>query len=252
MTQLETMQNTEVIDTSVSFSSAPVLFVGYEEIKAQAQMVADYINSVEVTPENIQDVKKDLASARKITTELDTRRKAIKKEILHDYTIFEEQIKEIKAIVDDADSVLRDKVRVLEEADRQKKKEQIREIWDKRFGQYELAQYGQYFDVWLRPVHLNKTASMKSIEADMVEWLESHEKDMDTLSGMDDEYLVEYLGCLDLAEAIQNVNFRNEIRSSLNTEDPDEDKATFIIIGKKNIKLAEMLLTENEIEFTRR
>ena len=85
----------------------------------------------------------------------------------------------------------------------------------------------------------------------MVKWLEDRQRDIDTLKSMDNEYTVEYIDSLDLASTIAAVNHRHEIRNAVSEDEDTEDTATFIIKGKKDIKLTETLLTENEIEYRR-
>ena len=89
----------------------------------------------------------------------------------------------------------------------------------------------------------------------MVEWLEKTDKDLKSIESMDKEYLIEYLNCLDLSEAITATNIRMGIRSEIDKDEEDEgDEATaaFIVTGEKDIKFTEMLLKENGIEFIKR
>ena len=239
------------LENDIQFKPAVIQFPSYEELKENAIALAERISQVEVTEENVKTVKKDLAQVRKIVTELHNRRKLVKAEILKDYNTFEMQIKEIDGIITEAENTVRMQAREIEEQERQQKHDAIRQIWDKRVGQYTISAYGDFFERWLQPAHLNKTASMTAVEKDMVNWLETRQRDIDTLRAMDGEYFVEYIDSLDLASSIAAVNHRREIRNTVSEDVDVEDTATFIIIGKKNIKLTESLLKENEIEFRR-
>ncbi len=243
----------------VTCNKALIKFPAFEHYKQQAQQIAGYINSLVLTDDNIKDVKKDLAAARKLTDGLDKKRIQIKNAILEDYVEFESQVKELQGIIKEAEGTLRTKVRELEEEERQAKKAQIRKIWDKRYPLYEISQYltpDDAFRSWITPQHLNKSVSIKSIEKEMVEWLEGTNKDLATVKTMGDSYLVEYIGCLDLAEAISAANLRNEIKMEIERgeyeEVSDETTATFIITGDKNIRLTELLLRDNDIEYRKR
>lgn len=90
----------------------------------------------------------------------------------------------------------------------------------------------------------------------MVEWLEATDKDVSTVKSMGDDYLIEYIGCLNLPDAISAVNLRNEIKMEIEQgeyeEITSETTATFIITGDKNIKLTELLLKDNDIEYRKR
>lgn len=237
-------------EDSVTFKPAEIRFPAFGQLKDNALELADRISKVEVTEDNIKTVKKDLAQVRKLVTELNNRRKLIKSEILRDYNTFETQIKEIDGIIASAEELVRTQVKVIEEQERARKYDAIRDIWDKRIGQYTLSNYGDFFERWLQPHYLNKTETMKSIESDMVAWLEARQRDMDVLMEMDGEYFVEFIDSLDLAGSIAIVNHRKEIRNVVTPED-DIETAVFIITGSKDIKLTESLLKENEIEYRR-
>ena len=253
----------EVWDTSkpdVTFEPAKITFPALGFYMQQAEKIADYINSIEVTEDNIKDVKKDLAAARKVTKALSDRRIAIKKEILSDYEVFEQQVKDLSAVIDVAEDELREKVNALEEKEREEKLADIEELWGKRINLYQISELDpNAFDVWFDQRYLNKTVTMKTVETEMVEWLEATEKDIEACKSMDDEVLIEYLGTYDLAKAIQNVNERERLREMI-TEECDEEEddfesepsAIFMVIGAKDIKLTEMILKENNINYRRK
>lgn len=240
------------LENSVRYTPSIVEFPHYEMLKSQAITLADHISKIIVTEDNVKEVKKDLATIRKAVVELNGRRISVKKAILEPYTVFEKQVKEIDEIISDAESIVREQTRQLDEAERDKKCEEIRELWDKRSSQYTIAQYGDFFEKWLTPQHLNKSTTMKSIEDDMVDWLENREKDISTLSAMGAEYLVEYLKTIDMALAIATVIENETIKTAISSIEDSEESAIFIIKGKKNIKLAEIVLNENEIEYRRK
>lgn len=245
----------------VTFTSAMVNFNEFEYYKAQCEKVAEYISSLVLTDDNVKDVKKDLAAARKITDALNSKRIEVKKIILTDYMTFEAQVKELQNIIKGAEDSLRSKVRELEEEERSQKKEQIKAIWGKRWQMCGLSQYLDcdkvFEEYWLKPQHLNKSTSIKAVEKDMTAWMDSTDKDLETVESMDDEYLVEYLSCLDLAESIKAINFRKGIKAEVERVSGVDDMeaevtAAFIITGDKDIKLTELLLKENEIDYIRR
>ena len=250
----------EVWDTSkpdVTFEPAKITFPAMSFYMVQAEKIANYIKGLEVTEDNVKDVKKDLAAARKVTKALSDRRIAIKREILRDYEVFEQQIKDLSAVIDDADIELREKVNELERQEQRAKLKKIEEIWGKRIGMYQIGDLDpNAFDMWFDQRYLNKTVTLKSVEDEMVEWLESTEKDIEACRSMDDEVLIEYLGTYNLAKAIQNVNEREQLREMLSedSEDDDEEERTaiFLITGDKDIKLTEMILKENNINYRRK
>lgn len=234
----------------VSFAVAPVSFPAFELYKQQAQEVAEYIGSLEVTEDTVKDVKKELAKCRKVTDELNKRRITIKKQILEEFGDFEAQVKELIFIVDGADSQLRAKVRQMEEAEREEKKAQIRAIWDARVCLYRINDLCDAFDRFLTPKHLNKTTSLKNVEKAMIDFLEQTQKDLEVLAAMGPEYEAEYVTCFDLAKTIAAVNDRKVREETVKVTQEDGDpSATFVVKGAKDIKLAKMLLDENGINY---
>ena len=211
---------------------------------------------MEATEENIKETKKTLAKARKLTDRLNQARVTMKKEILKNYTVFEGQVKEIIGIIDDADKEVRAKVKDMEEAEREKKKQALFDLWLKRVPSYDydilVAVLPDAFDRWLSPKHLNKTTSMKSIEADMTEWIKKTLSDIYTLKDMGDDYLEAYSYTGDVAKAITQVRQREDFLDTihgLKEEDIEEPSQTFIVYGWDNISKAEDLLRRNEIKF---
>ena len=237
-------------ENGVLWSPAKIDFPGYEDYKAMAYDIAKYINEVELTEDNLKEVKQTLADARKVTEGLNRRRIDIKKEINSEYSEFEKAIKELCGIIDDADQKLRDKVRKVEEAEREAKRDEIIKIWNKRVIHYRINDFfAEAWEMWLTPQHLNKSTSMKSIETDMVEWLEETEAAFNVLDNMEPEYTAEYLSCFNLAEAIKRVNNRNDMVDLARVTQDGQNIAHFIVKGEKDIKLAELLLKQNGINF---
>lgn len=243
-------------ESDVTYDIPQVHFPAYEEYKAKATAVADYIGSMTVSAENIKETKATLAKARKLTDKLTRARIDMKKAILQNYTVFEGQVKEIVEIVAAADSELRGKVKELDEAEREAKKEQIRELWNTRTSMYPIIEkvLPDAFDRWMSPKLLNKTTSMKTVESDMTEWLRTTMAEIDTVMGMGEEYVTAYSRIGNLADAIQEVQTQAKAAEAISricreeTEE-EEPSETFLVYGAKDIALAERLLTENNINF---
>ena len=253
MEELIVSPDTQVSEQiNINFTLPDIKFEGYETCMKKAHEVADYIGGIELTEDNVQEVKQTLANSRKVVNALEDRRIAIKKQILEPYRTLELQIKSITQVVDDADSNLRSQVREMEEKDRARKQTELEDIWNKRIALYAFNKYiDNAFEKWLQPEYLNKTTSFKKAEDEMVTWMERVEKDIAAVLAMSDskEIMAEYSNTLDLAGSIEAVKRQAEYKKKVFTA---EDEATFIIKGKANIKLVEMLLKENSINYMRR
>lgn len=247
MSELMNLINVEVHQGSIKFPS-------YQDLKTQAEEVARIVSETEVTDDNIKESKKMIAAVNKSVAELEARRITIKKAILEPYNEFEKQIKEIVGIVKEADGIVRDQVRALEEIEREEKITLIEDIWNKRIEHYSFKGIFTFED-FLRPNHMNKTNTLKKIEAEMVEFLEAVKRDYEVINTMSDSYeiLNEYTDCKDLAISIQIVNERKEKVKSIEskTETKKDPVTIFIVEDNKDAKLTEMLLKENKIRFTK-
>src|SRR5690625_3969254 len=209
-----------------------VEFNGFEKLKQEALQLSEQIQQVEVTDENIQSSKKLLAAVNKRVKEMEDRRISIKKEMLEPYNEFERQVKEIVNIVKDADNLVREQVRGLEEQERMEKREKIKEIFDKRIKQYTFSEVFT-FDHFITPKHLNKSSSIKSVESEMVDLLEKKESDMKVIDNLPNRHdvLMEYIDTKDLSVAINIVNDREAWKKQISTKVPDkqEKKEVFLI-----------------------
>lgn len=242
------------IKDGIKVTQGMVSFPAYETLKAQATQVAEIIRNTEVTEDTIKDAKKALAAANNAVKELEARRIAIKKELLIPYDEFETQVKEIVTIVKDADAEVRAQVRHLEEDERDRKEGEIRNLWDLRFRPYENTLSFLTFEDFLTPQHLNKTETMKKVEASMTDWLEARRRDVEVIKEMPDSIgiLTEYRSCLDLTLAVSTVQSRNKVAEQIQKVMPTPTKTTvtvFIIQDEKDAKIAELMLKQNNIAY---
>lgn len=239
----------------VTYEIPAVRFPTYEEYLEKANAIAAYIGTLEVNEENIKETKHTLAEARKLTDRLTNERIRMKKDILQNFTTFEDQVKAIVTVIDKADKELRTKVKELEEAEREEKKNRIREIWDKRMAVSPeiIKVIPDAFDRWLSPKHLNKSTPMKTVEAEMTEWIRKTSADVETVSSMGEEYVAAYSKTGDLSKAINEVKMWQEsieLAKDVMSEQQIE-MAVFTVYGTKDIALTERLLKENEIIYRR-
>lgn len=234
-----------------------IQFDGFEKIKASAELLADHIQNVEVTENNVKESKKLLAAVNSEVKKLDSQRIQIKNEMLVPYQSFETQVKEIVKIVKDADESVRMQVRELEEAERDKKKEAIKRLFNKRIQMYEFKNLFT-FDDFLEPKYLNKTMSMNKVETSMINWLTKIDDDLVAIEKMDynDEILAEYQCCQSLAISVKRVQDRHEQveknkKVTYNEQAKKVSKSSFVFTLKneKDAKLVEMFMETNNIKF---
>lgn len=229
-----------------------IKFDEYELFKAQATELSGFISSIEVNDENIKLTKKVIAKVNKQVKALEDHRIAIKKEVLIPYDTFEKQVKEIVGIVKDADTLVRSQIRELEEIERSNKAQLVEEIWDDRYSMYDFEFLK--LDDFLTPQHLNKSTTMKSIEADMVTFLEKVNQDLGVIAGLPNKLEVfrEYIETLDLSEAMRLVQEHDERQSKAEViinENIDKLEYSFKVFSSEDMELTKSLLTKSNIVF---
>lgn len=232
----------------------------YLDLKKQAEELAENIRSVTVDEENIKQSKRLLAEVNKRCKELDDRRIKIKNLMAEPYKEFEAQVKEIVAIVKEADEVVRQQVKQLEEEERQEKHSLLEDLFNKRIVHYSFRDLFSFKD-FLKPKHLNKTASINSVENEMVDFFEKLSRDLKAIEKMQNakSVLSLYLDTKDLAAAItlqqqkEEQERRIEQAQALKPE-PAANKISHLVSvhchSEKDLKFLTMLLDENEFEYT--
>ncbi len=198
--------------SDIAFKPCVIDFPDFEVFEQQAYRIADEIDKIEVNEDNIKLVKKDLATIRKGINTLDNRRKEIKKEVIKPLTAFENQVKQLIQIISDAESVVRDQTRKLEENEREERFKVVLDLFNKRNAIYNF----EFVTVenFITPQHLNKGTSTNKVELEMVDWFEKIKRDLDAITVLDeeDDVLAYYIDCLDLTTAISQVNKQKQMK----------------------------------------
>ena len=260
---MENLNLPSVPETLLSIQVGQVNFPMYQELKDRANEILDYMNTVVVTEDTVKANKKLVAELSKVSKRLDTERKNAKKAILAPFEQAEAEIKEINAIIAQADNAVRSQIRELEEMERAEKEESLLQEWNNRIDSYPNVKELFGFDAWLKPTHLNKTTSNKKCIEDMAQWLEQTKRDIEFIKTQKDEediprYLNKYAQTLDVIYAIQLVEKEIEYEQQLKQAPRSEQKPVMsesipsIVIkieGTANIIAAKKVLKENGIEY---
>ncbi|EAC9742602.1 DUF1351 domain-containing protein [Listeria monocytogenes] len=233
-----------------------ILFPAYKKIKSDSLLLAQQIENIEVTEENVKQSKKLLAAVNKEVKNLESERISIKKEMLEPYNEFEKQVKEIVSIVKTADEMVRQQVTQIEEEEREDKKLVLKRLFEKRIRMYDFKTYFT-FDDFIENRHLNKSLSINKIESEMVKWLTKIETELKVIETMPyaDEIIAEYKETKDLAVSAQIVSDRHKaqevIKEAKNDIKDDQlhTKITFTLFDEKDVKLVEMFMQQNKIKF---
>ena len=133
-----------------------------EEVKAWvAARVQDY-KSIAYTADQVKDMKKDRAELNKLRTAFEDERKRLKKACMEPYNRFEQQVKEVTALIDEPIQLIDSQLLEIEERRKQEKKKAIEELFQ-TIGFQNFVTLERIAD----PKWLNATVSLGKIEEQM-------------------------------------------------------------------------------------
>jgi len=227
--------------TEIRIENGLIRFDNYQLYRQKAEEARDYLLTLDVSPESEQECKRIVATARKISDQLNQEKIRIKKKVLEPYTAFEDEVKEIIGIITEGENVARDKLKAIDDRRREEKKEEIRRIWDARCGSFISGAY-LTFEHFLQDRHLNKTVPISEVEHEMVVFLMDKSDDIQYLSEKPrgEEYIEEYGKCLNPLKAMQAVDRRHEAIKATSSE----PYMVIRITGKADVILAKQMLKD--------
>lgn len=171
-----------------------------EEVKAWvAARVQDYKN-IAYTEDQVKDMKKDRADLNKLRTAFESERKRLKKVCMEPYNLFEQQVKEVVALIDEPIQLIDSQLYELEERRKQQKKKDIEALFD-TIGFQTFVTLDNIFDQkWL-----NVSVSLGKIEEQMKSIMYKIGTDVATIGNLPEfsfEAMEVYKKTLDLNKAI--------------------------------------------------
>ena len=130
-----------ISQNSVEFTPVKVDFKDYEYIKSSAERLNIELKGREVTEDNVQESKKLVAEVRKQFNALDQMRKDTEKEVMAEFNVFKDQVKEIGSIIGEGEDVVRSQIRELDDTQREAKREKVKELWEDHAGRYKFTSW---------------------------------------------------------------------------------------------------------------
>lgn len=177
-----------------------VISFNFEELKTEITKKADLYKNMVYTDETVKEAKADKAKLNKFINALEDKRKEVKRQCLQPYEVFERQIKELVAIVDEPVRLIDSHIKDFEDRKKAEKLETIKEYWD-NVERPEWLTCNQIFDKrWL-----NATVSLNKVYEAIQERLAKINVDIETIDKLPEfsfEALEVYKQTLDLSQAI--------------------------------------------------
>lgn len=149
-----------------TFEAAKVSFNSVELKANLNQMLDEYKNAV-VIKENEYLMKTHKANLNKLIKQIDSFRLETKKVLMKDITEFENECKELKALVESVTLPITAQLNELEELRKEEVTNVVLDLIDEAIADYELTNPTYSNELTVYDKYLNKTTSMKSIKDDI-------------------------------------------------------------------------------------
>ena len=181
----------------------PVVF-NYEELKAGlTTALADYKDRV-YDETMIAEAKSDTAKLNKLKKALSDERVSRKKDFMKPFETFEEQVKELCGMIDEATSGIKAQLDTYEQKRIEEKRTAIREMFSEIASEYDSLDFITLEKIY-NPKWENKSVTDKAIATEITEVFEKAVKDLEIISKMPNfsfEAKEVYKTTLDLNKAI--------------------------------------------------
>ena len=162
--------------------------------------------SLVYTDENIKEAKADRAALNKFSKALNDGKKDVKKMMLEPYSVFEDQVKELIAIVDEANANIDSQVKAYDQKKREEKLIKVEDIYNRTFASAEELKEILTFKRVFKESYLNVTTTLKSITNEMEHMRDSVRHDLEVINAETGEYQFEmkqkYIETLNITEAL--------------------------------------------------
>lgn len=210
------MYDLALVNHEIQLKENKIELIGYDQLVKQLDQLGEYLLSIEVTEENIQENKRLVAQVRKACDQLNKERIAFKKNYLEPLETLEQQVKTIDKKASEFEAAVRIQIREIEEKEREDKKNEINKLFSKKartYGNDDLYP----FEDFLNNRYLNKSYSMNKIEQEMTAWFENRENDINALISYSESIpqdketvITQYLLLQDVGQTISHFTRENE------------------------------------------
>ena len=190
-----------------------------EELEAAVrQKMANYENVV-YTEDNMKQAKADRAELNGLIKDIEDRRKIVKKIINEPYILFEAELKDILALIQEPVGLIDKQVKAFEDQQKEEKKSKIRAAYDEVIGDLEsVLPFDKVFD----NRYLNQTYKLATAQADIKSKVEKVRTDLETIDSLESKYKLNakdvYIKTLDLSKALAENKRLSDLEEKLEAE----------------------------------
>lgn len=159
-----------------------------DEIKKAVISITEQYKGLAYTEEQLQEAKKDRAMLNAMKKDISDRRIQVKKALLEPYDVFESEVKEVVALIDEPIEMIGKQIEAYEDKVRDEKNTALAQFFYENIGELsEVVSYDRIFN----PKWLNKTASLSSCKAEIQKIIDDINTDLAAIiSSVDEKYQV--------------------------------------------------------------
>lgn len=159
-----------------------------DEIKKAVISITEQYKGLAYTEEQLQEAKKDRAMLNAMKKDISDRRIQVKKALLEPYDVFESEVKEVVALIDEPIEMIGKQIEAYEDKVRDEKNTALAQFFSENIGELsDVVSYERIFN----PKWLNKTASLSSCKAEIQKIIDDINTDLAAIiSSVDEKYQV--------------------------------------------------------------
>lgn len=159
-----------------------------EQIKDAVVSITEQYKGLAYTEEQLQEAKKDRAMLNAMKKDISDRRIQVKKALLEPYDVFESEVKEVVALIDEPIEMIGKQIEAYEDKVRDEKNTALAQFFYENIGELsEVVSYDRIFN----PKWLNKTASLSSCKAEIQKIIDDINTDLAAIiSSVDEKHQV--------------------------------------------------------------
>ena len=189
------------------------------------EITKNYANVV-YSDEQMKEAKADMAKLNSMKKAISDRRILVKKEVMKPYEQFEEEVKEVTALIDKPIQMIDGQIKEYEGQVKADKKEKIKAAYDENIGELETdLPFDRVFD----SRYLNATFTLSKAVTEVKEKIAKFKTDLETIDGLSSKHKLNvrdvYIQTLDLSKAMAEDRRLNELEERLEAERKAKEEA---------------------------
>ena len=170
-----------ILTTPIEELTPKLIAFNSAEIISQLKPQLETYKNMTYTEDQMAAAKQDRATLNKFETAIEDERKRIKKFYNQPYDKFEQEVKQITALISETKQVIDNQIKTFEDSKKAEKRAQIIEFWDQNIGDLkDLININNVFsEQWL-----NVTYSMKKVQEDITTFINKVTNDLSVITAL--------------------------------------------------------------------